>query len=137
MRMGRPRQCGAGDVSAAVRGGGSRHSARNPPARTNAEIEKGPRWLGALSRLGVWVRRCPTLPHPPGCSTIGAVGLSFRVRNGTGRFPHAMTAVTLLPVPARVGAGWEDCGYNMCSLGTVVLLFSYLVPERVVVREPH
>jgi hypothetical protein len=58
------------------------------------------------------VRRCPTLPHPPGCSTIGAVGLSFRVRNGTGRFPHAMTAVTLLPVPPRGGGGWEDCGYN-------------------------
>ena len=40
------------------------------------------------------VRRCPTLPHPRGCSTIGAVKLSFRVRNGTGRFPHAMTAET-------------------------------------------
>ena len=43
---------------------------------------------------GQVVRRCPTLPHPPECSTIGAVGLSFRVRYGTGRFPHAMTAVT-------------------------------------------
>ena len=43
------------------------------------------------------VRRCPTLPHSLGCSTIGAVGLSFRVRNGTGRFPHAVTAVTLCP----------------------------------------
>src|SRR6476646_7827622 len=49
------------------------------------------------------VRRCPTLPHPPGCSTIGAVGLSFRVRNGTGRFPHAMTAVTLAPAPSAPG----------------------------------
>src|SRR5699024_3240252 len=44
------------------------------------------------------VRRCPTLPQPPGCSTIGAVGLSFRVRNGTGRFPHAITTVTLAPL---------------------------------------
>ena len=50
-------------------------------------------------------RRCPTLPHPPGCSTIGAVGLSFRVRNGTGRFPHAMTAVTLLPAPPVTWCG--------------------------------
>ena len=33
------------------------------------------------------VRRCPTLPHPTECSTIGAEGLSFRVRNVTGRFP--------------------------------------------------
>ena len=43
----------------------------------------------------VCVRRCPTLPHRPRCSTIGAVRLSFRVRNVTGRFPDAMTAVTL------------------------------------------
>ena len=41
------------------------------------------------------VRRRPTLPHSLPCSTIGAEGLSFRVRNGTGRFPFAMTAVTL------------------------------------------
>ena len=33
------------------------------------------------------VRRCPTLPHTPVCSTIGAEGLSFRVRYETGRFP--------------------------------------------------
>lgn len=66
------------------------------------------------------VRRCPTLPHPPGCSTIGAVGLSFRVRNGTGRFPHAMTAVTLLPRHRRPGGWWcGKTGYNI-----VVLLFS-------------
>src|SRR4029453_1312089 len=79
--------------------------------------------LGGLDLM--CVRRCPTLPHPPGCSTIGAVGLSFRVRNGTGRFPHAMTAVTLLPepcAPVRV-VGWEDCGYNI-----VVLCIQLLVP---------
>ena len=45
------------------------------------------------------VRRCPTLPHPPECSTIGAVELSFRVRNGTGRFPNAMTTETNQPTP--------------------------------------
>src|SRR6476646_3666846 len=37
------------------------------------------------------VRRCPTLPHPVECSTIGAGGLSFRVRDGTGRSPSAKT----------------------------------------------
>ena len=47
------------------------------------------------SPSGKYVRRCPTLPHPGGCSTIGAMRLSFRVRNGTGRFPHAITAETL------------------------------------------
>ena len=46
---------------------------------------------------GRYVRRCPTLPHPGGCSTIGAERLSFRVRNGTGRFPHAITAETITP----------------------------------------
>src|ERR671921_521736 len=49
---------------------------------------------GGGPRLSRWVRRCPTLPHPPGCSTIGAGGLSFRVRNETGRFPSAMTTET-------------------------------------------
>ncbi len=42
------------------------------------------------------VRQRPTLPHGPPCSTIGAEGLNFRVRNGTGCFPFAITAETLL-----------------------------------------
>ena len=80
------------------------------------------------------VRRCPTLPHPPGCSTIGAVGLSFRVRNGTGRFPHAMTAVTLAPHQPNPGSGGgKNCGYNI-----VVLLFSYRFSSNGFVGwEPH
>ena len=40
-------------------------------------------------------RRCATLPHSSGCSTIAVLGLSFRVRNGTGRLPQAMTAANL------------------------------------------
>jgi hypothetical protein len=47
------------------------------------------------SPLYVYVRRCPTLPHRLRCSTIGAGGLNFRVRNGTGCFPTAMTTETL------------------------------------------
>ena len=42
-----------------------------------------------------YVRLRPTLPHRHQCSTIGAEGLSFRVRNGAGRFPFAITAETL------------------------------------------
>ena len=38
----------------------------------------------------IFGRRCLTLPHPPECSTISAGRLSFRVRNGTGRFPTAI-----------------------------------------------
>ena len=42
-----------------------------------------------------YVRRRPTLPRGPPRSTIGAEGLNFRVRNGTGCFPFAMAAETL------------------------------------------
>ena len=55
-----------------------------------------------------FVRRRPTLPHRSQCSTIGAEGLSFRVRNGAGRFPFAMTAVT----PGRHGVVFPETGYN-------------------------
>ena len=49
--------------------------------------------VGEALRLGVlW--RCPTLPQPVGCSTIGAAGLSFQVRNVAGRFPGAMTTTS-------------------------------------------
>ena len=40
------------------------------------------------------VRRRPTLPPRHQGSTIGAAGLSFRVRNETGRFPSAMATET-------------------------------------------
>ena len=55
----------------------------------------GPEPLVAVpGRLVVCARWCPTLPHPGGCSTIGAVRLSFRVRDGSGRFPVAVTTET-------------------------------------------
>ena len=60
------------------------------------------------------VRRCPTLPQGLPCSTIGAGGLNFRVRNGSGCFPFAMAAVTLwsygLPAVTREPhSGREPC----------------------------
>ena len=48
------------------------------------------------------MRRCATLPHPVGCSTIAVPGLSFRVRNGSGRLPWAMAAASL-QLSTRVG----------------------------------
>ena len=58
----------------------------------------GPRGCSLWSPPGaervVCARWCPTLPHPGGCSTIGAVRLSFRVRDGAGRFPVAVTTET-------------------------------------------
>ena len=58
------------------------------------------------------------------------MGLSFRVRNGTGRFPHAMTAVTLAPGPP-VGGGKSGV--------TTVVLFSWFgsLNNGFVVWEPH
>ena len=52
---------------------------------------------GAVSSLTclVVLWRCPTLPQPIGCSTIGAAGLSFQVRNVAGRFPGAVTTTSL------------------------------------------
>lgn len=60
--------------------------------------------------FGLCARRCPTLPHPGGCSTIGAGGLSFRVRNGAGRGSPAMTTETSCravhdPPPCGGGVG--------------------------------
>src|SRR5690625_3588013 len=73
-------------------------SDRVPPRHVNAGMQKG-RKRNASGLFVVCVRRCPTLPHSLGCSTIGAEGLSFRVRDGTGRFPFAVTAVTCVTQP--------------------------------------
>ena len=63
--------------------------------------------MGEALRLRVlW--RCPTLPQPGGCSTIGAAGLSFQVRNGGWAFPrcydHHKIGVQHSP-PCLVGCG--------------------------------
>ena len=65
--------------------------------------------------LVVCRRRCPTLPHPGGCSTIGAGSLSFRVRKGkrSGRVPAAVAAATLAGpdhAPALDGGRVWDSG---------------------------
>ena len=63
------------------------------------KCRKAPDWRSVmLHPSGAYcsreVRRRPTLPQGPPCSTIGAERLSFRVRNVTGRFPLAMTTGT-------------------------------------------
>ena len=65
--------------------------------------------------------RCPTLPQPIGCSTIGAAGLSFQVRNVAGRFPGAVTTTRLFvqhapPRPCFGWGVWVDRGlYSGCG----------------------
>src|SRR3954462_2427463 len=63
------------------------------PSHPKREKAPAPKCGGFLVKI---VRRRPTLPQGPPCSTIGAVRLSFRVRNVTGRFPHAMATETLM-----------------------------------------
>ena len=60
--------------------------------RIVANIESPPTQLWGV--ILMCVRRCPTFPPGLG-SIIGAGRLSFRVRDGSGRFPVAITAVTL------------------------------------------
>ena len=95
------------------------------------------------------VRRRPTLPQPLGCSTIGAERLNFRVRDGTGCFPFAMAAVTLVAShgpwgvhtgcgqvchcsvvhPATGVAGWVDRGREpqCCRQGSLWVLLRVCV----------
>ena len=57
------------------------------PAMGSAPVG-APLWSPrGLNLIQVCARWCPTLPHPGGCSTIGAVRLSFRVRDGCRAFP--------------------------------------------------
>src|ERR1700749_3189380 len=65
-------------------------------------------------------RRCPNLPRGLPRSTIGAEGLNFRVRNGTGGFRFAMAAATLLsyqpkwlPAAAREPHSERDASKNL------------------------
>src|SRR5205809_5014286 len=51
------------------------------------------------------VRRRPTLPPRFQGSTIGAGGLNFRVRNGTGCFPSAIAAETAWECELRANPG--------------------------------
>src|ERR671917_326995 len=60
---------------------------------------EGPSWE-------IVVRRRPTLPPRLRGSTIGAGRLSFRVRNGSGRFPLAMAAGTIMDVFVRLPTTW-------------------------------
>ena len=79
------------------------------------------------------VRRRATLPHPVGCSTIAVPGLSFRVRNGTGRLSWAMAAANLLLYGQTLGSAglWRpgnrtaDADMSMFRLVRTMLLCAW------------
>jgi hypothetical protein len=82
--------------------------ANQPPASAHHSIQTSEEGRSTSSGATLFkhVRRCPTLPRGPPRSTIGAEGLNFRVRDGTGCFPFAITAETLLRChrrPSREG----------------------------------
>ena len=83
-------------------------------------IRKGRGHVWCPLPFKVWVRRRATLPHPSGCSTIAVPGLSFRVRNGSGRLPWAMAAANLVLYIPRDRV-------STCSLGG-----SWWVGDRIV-----
>ena len=63
-------------------------SLRSTPDECHRERSSAPELhVEPGAELVVCARWCPTLPHPGGCSTIGAVRLSFRVRDGYRAFP--------------------------------------------------
>ena len=79
--------------------------------------------------LGVlW--RCPTLPQPIGCSTIGAAGLSFQVRNVCWAFPrccdhHKTMCSTLFPCSLLVCVWW-GCGLIVVRIVVAAISCSLL-----------
>ena len=92
--------------------------------RRQKPMRATPSWDGPHRKN---VRRRPTLPRSHPRSTIGASGLSFRVRNGTGRFPCAMAAETLLrcepfPTASREPHSERETASLVCSqvLGLLV-----------------
>ena len=88
------------------------------------EAARDGRSLAASVRV-LW--RCPTLPQPVGCSTIGAAGLSFQVRNGCWAFPrcydhHKFWCSTRSP------HGWWGCGLIVvCIVVAAVLAACFVV----------
>ena len=86
-----------------------------PPGKVLRAYKESPGGLNPSGLPVSWMRRRATLPHPVGCSTIAVPGLSFRVRNGTGRLTWAMAAANLLLYGQTLGsaglvAAWEPDG---------------------------
>ena len=82
------------------------------------------------------VRRRATLPHPVGCSTIAVPGLSFRVRNGTGRLSWAMAAANLLLYGQTLGsAGLWRPGNRIGDTIAVDVASSCVHPVLIAIRD--
>ena len=96
MRPGVPGGCGAASSGRPARACVAGGKTRNPPGAQEG-LDRGEPYRVE--------RRRATLPHPLGCSTIAVQGLSFRVRNGTGRLTLAMAAANLVDLPRKDPGG--------------------------------
>src|SRR4029077_3424401 len=86
--------------------------------RIAANAESPPtQWWGVILMC---VRRCPTFPPGLG-SIIGAGRLSFRVRDGSGRFPAAIDRRNFIHFFGVPLCGWGWCCLVVgCGVVTVV-----------------
>ena len=89
------RRCRRDAASRALRHGDQAYAVRAPrPERAGRNDERAAPKAARSSKMS---RRRPTLPPSRPGSTIGAGGLNFRVRDGTGCFPSAMATETVSP----------------------------------------
>src|SRR5205807_8621197 len=85
-------------------------------------------------------RRRPTLPPRYQGSTIGAGGLNFRVRNGTGCFPSAMATETMARAAkpaARRGCELREEPRNAIASASKNQVLGLLVPVGSTRRRAH
>ena len=87
VRLVRVRRATAGRTRALCLSGKSA-SERDIRKERIQQAKKRPETVESLAASVSVLWRCPTLPQPIGCSTIGAAGLSFQVRNGGWAFPR-------------------------------------------------
>ena len=83
-----------------------RVSSQSPEAGCWSRMHKALVELSSTRALRMRCRRRPTLPRPLGRSTIGAVGLNDRVRDGNGCGPYALIASECGCSPRRT-ADWK------------------------------
>jgi hypothetical protein len=96
------RQCASGGTSASALSGRARRTLwSSGPRNRLGNGGRAPASAEALPSLTNNVWRCPALPHPLGCSTIGAGSRNDRVRNGTGCATSALTTKQTLETTTR------------------------------------
>ena len=106
-----------------------------PPGKVLRAYKESP---GGLNPSGLpvrVVRRRATLPHPVGCSTIAVPGLSFRVRNGTGRLSWAMAAANLLLYGQTLGSAGLWRPGNRIGDAIAVDVSSCVHPVLIAIRD--